>query len=64
MQTLSTSQKVCFSLFFVLIPFFSKAQLVSDFSVDADGWSSIVVSAGQSYAPTYNATGGNPGGYL
>ncbi|HTJ52175.1 MAG TPA: FG-GAP-like repeat-containing protein [Cyclobacteriaceae bacterium] len=42
----------------------AEAQITSDFNSNADGWTTIVVSAGQTYAPTYNSTGGNPGGFI
>jgi gliding motility-associated-like protein len=52
-------------LFSLCLSFFdSYPQVVSDFSSSADGWSTIVVNASQSYAPTYNSTGGNPAGNL
>lgn len=57
--------KIVALIFYFLMAFFlAKAQVTSDFSVDADGWSSIVVSASQSYTPTYNSTGGNLGGCI
>ncbi len=44
----------------VLLPVILAAQIKSDFSSNADGWTVFDLSAGSSSAPTYNATGGNP----
>ncbi len=57
--------KIVALVFYFLLAFFlAEAQVTSDFSTSADGWNTLVVSAGQSYAPNYSATGGNPGGYI
>jgi gliding motility-associated-like protein len=40
-------------------------QIVSDFSTNADGWGTLVVSSGSpAVAANYNGTGGNPGGFI
>jgi len=52
------------SLAFIITHTIFAQAIVSDFSGSADGWSTIVVSAGQSYTPTYNNAGGNPAGYI
>lgn len=36
----------------------------SDFDVDADGWTVYGDAQGSSVIPTYNPTGGNPGGFI
>ncbi|HEY8937437.1 MAG TPA: FG-GAP-like repeat-containing protein, partial [Cyclobacteriaceae bacterium] len=56
-------QKILLTLL-CLFCFCAKAQITSDFSSSADGWSTIVIGASQSYTPTFNSTGGNPGGYI
>jgi hypothetical protein len=56
-------QKILLTLL-CLFCFCAKAQITSDFNSSADGWTTIVVSAGQTYAVTYNSAGGNPGGFI
>ena len=38
----------------------SSAQVVSNFSIDNEGWTVFDNNAGSSTAATYNSTGGNP----
>ncbi len=50
--------------YFLLMFFLSKAQVSSDFSSNADGWTVFNGSTGASGPPTYNSTGGNPSGNI
>jgi gliding motility-associated-like protein len=59
-----TIRTVCFSFFGILITLSAHGQIVSDFSVDADGWTNFNTSSGSTSSLTYNATGGNPSGYV
>lgn len=48
----------------VFATYTAKAQIVSDFSVDADGWIVADQSVASPAVVTWNATNGNPGGYV
>ncbi|MFN8342782.1 MAG: FG-GAP-like repeat-containing protein [Cyclobacteriaceae bacterium] len=63
MHKISTTLRGLLTLIFLTGASAGWAQITSDFSVDTDGWT--VERYGQSFtnfAPTYSATGGNPGG--
>ncbi len=42
----------------------AQTQIKSDFSVNDDGWTIFNTSTGSGVTPTYNSTGGNPGGFI
>ena len=48
----------------VLLTLTTEAQIISDFSSSADGWTCFDVSSGSTSAVTYNSAGGNPTGNI
>lgn len=54
--------KAFLTLFFVLTFFAVQAQVESTFDSDADGW--LFLNGTTNFDPEYNASGGNPGGYV
>jgi len=55
---------VALLFYFLLAVFLAKAQVMSDFSTNDEGWKAFDYNAGSSSSVTYNASGGNPGGYV
>ncbi len=49
---------------FVMAVGFCEAQVTSNFSSDADGWTAADINIGSPQTVVYNSTGGNPGGYI
>src|SRR6516165_2866718 len=57
---------------FALIPTFARGDIVSDFSTGGEGWQVVSFTnlttdnfaIMATYQPTFNPTGGNPGGYI
>ncbi len=60
----SLSKKIGFGFFFLLSAVLAHSQVTSDFSSSADSWTVFDNNSGSSTTPTYNSTGGNPGGYI
>jgi hypothetical protein len=60
----SLQRKIGFCFFFLLASALTQAQVTSNFSSSADSWTVFDNNSGSSTTPTYNSTGGNPGGYI
>ena len=59
-----TKKIVGLNLLFLFQILQAQAQVTSDFTSSNDGWTVFDANAGSSSAATYNASGGNPGGYV
>src|ERR1044072_8222013 len=42
----------------------ANAQIISNFSVDSDGWTAADAGGGNPQTLTYSSSGGNPGGFI
>ncbi|MGC4022740.1 MAG: FG-GAP-like repeat-containing protein [Cyclobacteriaceae bacterium] len=56
--------KVALNLFFTFISLNAVAQITSNFNSNSDSWTAFDNNSGATSAVAYNATGGNPGGYI